>query len=168
MFDLRYYRRDLIAGAQAAWQGVQSVALVSCHGDRQNRNVHEPRRGRAEMGVLVLVHRDYLIGQPIARLGAAGYPHSVAVEKAGDHDDRISKILFASVQSIGPKSQAAKLAGIDPNDFGLVIVDEGHRGTAATYRTVLDHFRKNRSCKVLILTATPNRKDGARPQDHLR
>ena len=41
-----------------------------------------------------------------------------------------------------------------------MIVDEGHRGTSPTYRRVLDHFRANPRLKVLVLTATPNRKDG--------
>lgn len=118
--------------------------------------VSEPGR------VLVLVHRDYLIRQPVARLAAAGFD-DVAVEKADERAEgglRKAKVVFASVQSVGPAARARRLAAFDPREFSLVVVDEGHRATAATYRRVLGHFRRNPRLKVLVLTATPRRKDG--------
>lgn len=118
--------------------------------------VSEP--GRA----LVLVHRDYLIRQPIERLARAGFD-SVAVEKAemrAEGGIRKAKIVFASVQSIGPVSQEHRLKTFDPFDFSLVIADEAHRALGATWRRVLDHFKRNPKLKILLLTATPNRKDG--------
>lgn len=161
MFDLRYYQQELIAGAHRAWLTHQSCAIISATGTGKTEMymslaVSIPGR------VLVLVHRDYLISQPIARLKAAGFT-DVAVEKADQRSETgrsRAKLVFASVQSIGPESQAKRLACFDPAGFDLVIVDEGHRGTSPTYRRVLDHFRRNTRCKILILTATPNRKDG--------
>lgn len=161
MFDLRYYQQRMVTSVLKAFESHQSTALISATGTGKTEMymslaVAEPGR------VLVLVHRDYLIGQPIARLRAAGF-EDVAVEKAEERAEtgfRRAKIVFASVQSIGPESQARRLATFDPNAFSLVIVDEGHRATAATYRRVLDHFKRNPRVKVLILTATPNRKDG--------
>lgn len=162
MFSLRYYQDQLIAGAHAAWESHQSTAIISATGTGKTEMymalaVAEPGR------VLVLVHRDYLISQPVERLRRAGFD-DVAVEKADLRSDeggfRPAKIVFASVQSIGPESQARRLAKFDPFGFSLVIVDEGHRATSPTYRKVLDHFRSNPRLKILVLTATPNRKDG--------
>jgi len=161
MFDLRYYQSELIDGAHKAWESNQSTAIISATGTGKTEMymslaVSEPGR------VLVLVHRDYLINQPIDRLAAAGF-EDVAVEKADERAEtgfRKAKIVFASVQSIGPVSQEKRLKTFDPFAFSLVIVDEGHRGTSLTYRRVLDHFRTNPRVKVLILTATPKRKDG--------
>lgn len=161
MFDLRYYQEQLVAGARAAWETHQSTAIISATGTGKTEMymslaVSEPGR------VLVLVHRDYLINQPIDRLAAAGF-EDVAVEKAEERAEtgfRKAKIVFASVQSIGPASQDRRLKTFDPFAFSLVIVDEGHRGTSPTYRRVMDHFKQNPKLKVLVLTATPNRKDG--------
>jgi len=161
VFDLRYYQNELIDGAHKAWESHQSTAIISATGTGKTEMymslaVSEPGR------VLVLVHRDYLINQPIERLEKAGF-EDVAIEKADERAEtgfRKAKIVFASVQSIGPESQEKRLSTFDPFAFSLVIVDEGHRGTSRTYRRVLDHFKKNPLLKVLILTATPNRKDG--------
>jgi superfamily II DNA or RNA helicase len=161
VFDLRYYQSELVAGARKAWQTHQSTAIVCVTGGGKTEMymslaVEEPGR------VLVLVHRDYLINQPIERLERAGFT-SVAVEKADERAEgglRKAKIVFASVQSIGPESQAKRLATFDPNEFSLVITDEAHRATSPTYRRVYDHFKKNPRVKLLFVTATPNRKDG--------
>jgi superfamily II DNA or RNA helicase len=161
VFDLRYYQRSLIDAARAAWETHQSTAIISATGTGKTEMymslaVEEPGR------VLVLVHRDYLINQPIGRLERAGF-EDVAVEKAEERSEtgfHKAKIVFGSVQSMGPENQSKRLATFNPFDFSLLIVDEGHRGTSPTYRRVLDHFRSNPKLKILILTATPNRKDG--------
>jgi superfamily II DNA or RNA helicase len=161
MFSLRYYQEKLVAGARNAWQSHQSTAIISATATGKTEMylsvaVEEPGR------VLVLVHRDYLITQPVQRLERAGFT-DVGVEKAEQRSEGgfyKPKIVFASVQSIGPESQSGRLAAFKPSDFSLVIVDEGHRGTAITYRRVLNHFKANPRCKILIVTATPNRKDG--------
>ena len=161
MFDLRYYQEEAKTKVRQAWESHQSTAVIACTGSGKTElymslAVEEPGR------VLVLVHRDYLINQPIDRLAAAGF-EDVAVEKAHERAEvglRRAKIVFASVQSIGPESQTKRLQSFNPNDFSLVICDEGHRGTATTYRRVFDHFKTNPRIKILIVTATPNRKDG--------
>src|ERR1700721_438262 len=151
----------LVAGARRAWEQHQSTAIISCTGSGKTEmylSIAVEEVGRT----MVLVHRDYLIGQPINRLRSHGF-HDVAVEKAESRSEGgfvKAKIVFASVSSIGPERQEKRLKTFDPNEFSLLIIDEGHRGTAATYRRVLEYFKQNPRLKVLILTATPNRKDG--------
>lgn len=161
MDELRYYQSQAIEAAFKQWETVQSTAIISATGTGKTEMYMAISRmmpGR----VLVLVHRDYLINQPVARLERQGFD-DVAIEKADKRSEggyHKAKIVFASVQSIGPESQEKRLKTFDPFGFSLVIVDEGHRAVGATYRRVLDYFTTNPACKVLILTATPKRKDG--------
>jgi len=46
-----------------------------------------------------------------------------------------------------------------PDDFGLVVIDEAHHATAGTYRRVIEYYRQNKKCKILGVTATPDRAD---------
>jgi len=46
-----------------------------------------------------------------------------------------------------------------PGEFGLVVIDEAHHATAGTYRRVIDYYRQNPECKILGVTATPDRAD---------
>lgn len=161
MFALRYYQCEARDGVYDAFDRHRSTAVVmpTATGKTElylSLAVDEPGR------VLVLVHRDYLITSPIRRLERAGF-HDVSVEKGkatSERNGNRSKIVFASVQSIGPDSQIHRLQTFKPGDFSLLIVDEGHRATAQTYRNVLEYFGSNPKLKTLILTATPKRKDG--------
>ncbi len=61
--------------------------------------------------------------------------------------------VFASIQSLN----AAGIAGIDPQHFDVVIIDEFHHAAAASYEALLDHLQP---AELLGLTATPERADG--------
>nr|WP_235189593.1 DEAD/DEAH box helicase family protein [Williamsia sp. D3] len=63
------------------------------------------------------------------------------------------KHVFASIQSLHSNT----LAGIDPTQFDVVVVDEFHHAEASTYRRLLDHLEP---AELLGLTATPERTDG--------
>ena len=54
-----------------------------------------------------------------------------------------------------------RMSKFDPQDFGLVVIDEAHHATAGTYRRCIDWYRQNPACKVLGVTATPDRADEA-------
>lgn len=54
-------------------------------------------------------------------------------------------------------SIAKNLDQFEPDDFGYIIIDECHHGTAATYKKVLNYFKPD---FTLGLTATPDRADG--------
>lgn len=162
MSRLRYYQMEAVDAIRACHEQHRSTACVMPTGTGKTEvylslAVEEPLR------TLVLVHRDYLITSPVARLQRAGFS-DVAIEKAmsrAERGGRRAQIVFASVQSIGPESRAARLRTFDPKEFGLLIIDEGHRAPSATYRRVQEYFEAgNPKLKTLILTATPKRKDG--------
>jgi len=61
-------------------------------------------------------------------------------------------VVCASIQSV-----AQNIEQFASEDFGYIIVDECHHGTASTYKKVLGHFKPK---FTLGLTATPERTDG--------
>ena len=61
--------------------------------------------------------------------------------------------VFASIQSLS----ADRLAGIRPDHFDVVVIDEFHHAQAASYQRLLEHIEP---VELLGLTATPERSDG--------
>ncbi|MHC1786422.1 MAG: DEAD/DEAH box helicase family protein [Christensenellales bacterium] len=61
-------------------------------------------------------------------------------------------VVCGSIQSI-----AQHISAFSPEDFGYLIIDECHHGTADTYRKIMSHFSPD---FTLGLTATPERVDG--------
>jgi superfamily II DNA or RNA helicase/HKD family nuclease len=66
--------------------------------------------------------------------------------------------VFASVQSLNVR----RLEQLASDHFDIIVIDEFHHATAATYRRVIDHFQPK---QLLGLTATPERMDGLNVQD---
>lgn len=161
MFNLRYYQDELIEGAEKCWESHRSTAMISATGTGKTEMylslvVNRPGRW------LVLGHRDYLLKQPIDRLAKVGFD-DVAIEKADVRSEvgfMRAKVVFGSVQSLGPASQQKRLDSYDPFAFDGLVIDEAHRATSPTYRRIIDHFHRNPRLKSLFMTATPKRKDG--------
>ena len=70
----------------------------------------------------------------------------------GSHPSKWDHV-FASVQSLNN----FPLEEIDPEHYGMIIVDEFHHAAAKTYQRFLDYFKPQ---YLLGLTATPERADG--------
>lgn len=71
----------------------------------------------------------------------------VAEQKVAD-----AHVVCASIQSVSQNIEQFK-----PDDFGYIIIDECHHGTANTYKKLLGYFKPK---FTLGLTATPERTDG--------
>lgn len=105
---------------------------------------------------LWLVHTDELINQAVDSLVSQGF--KVYIEKAGQKArKRIGSegppdVVVGSVQTL----QGGRLAGWDPEFFGLIITDECHHARAPSYHKVYDHFR---GYWHLGVTATADRGD---------
>lgn len=98
--------------------------------------------------VLVLAQRRELLDQASARLEAFGVRvvRGLTLGRAG----------VAHVASV--QSAARRLATLPPDAFGLIVLDEAHHGCSPSHLAVLRHFP---NARVLGLTATPDRADGA-------
>ena len=104
--------------------------------------------------VLLLAHRRELLTQ------AAGTFRRVLPDArfswcVGGASDLSGDVVFASVQKL---SRPRMLAGLTPDWFDYVIVDEVHHAAADSYRRILDVLDP---AFLLGLTATPDRADEA-------
>lgn len=107
-------------------------------------------RGRA----CFIAHRTELIDQAARRIEqfCGVWPQIEKADSYASPGDGLP--VVASIQSLARESRVSRFR---PGEFSLVIVDEVHHATSATYRAVIDHFA---SAKIVGLTATPDRLDG--------
>ena len=112
-----------------------------------------------ELGLrtLVLVHRDELVRQTVAKFKLVWPDVSVGIVQA-NQDDVSSFVTVASVQTISrPRRLARFIEGQNVyGRVGLVIVDEAHHAVAPTWVRVLDSFP---GAFIVGFTATPGRYD---------
>lgn len=72
-----------------------------------------------------------------------------------------SEIVVASVQTLSSvRKGIPRIQKFNPSEFSLIMIDEAHRSGSSSYRQVWEHFKKNPDCKLLGVTATPDRSDG--------
>jgi superfamily II DNA or RNA helicase len=117
----------------------------------------------AKKRVMVIAHREELIHQGADKIHAVTGDRP-NIEKAEQYSNERtmfpSKCVVASVQTLNAKMGGdRRMSRFDPSEFSLLIIDEAHHAVATSYRNVIEHFRTNSDCKVLGVTATPDRSD---------
>lgn len=120
---------------------------------------------------LIIAHREELIDQAKEKMLAIDPTLKIAIEqgdrKAEDLEEPFD-VVVASVPTIGRKG-SARIKKFNPDEFGLIVIDECHHSTAETYKNVLEYFgvlkdspedAQSTKGKVLLgVTATPSRSD---------
>lgn len=112
--------------------------------------------------ILFLSHRQELVFQPAERWERKTGHHAEIVmgefNASGTYGR--SKFISGSVQTLCRENRLTR-AFPDPDRVGLIIVDEAHHATKAnkSYRAILEYFLRNQDCRVLGITATPDRAD---------
>lgn len=124
--------------------------------------------------MLVLAHRTELIHQARQHAQRAGL--TAGIEMANSRAKR-EAVIVSSIQTQNAASKCRDCRGdgcdfcdgigkrkrmtrFSPYQFDMIVVDEAHHATADSYRTVLAYYSKNPKCKILLVTATPERGDG--------
>lgn len=150
MFTLRDYQQDLISKTFAAWSsGMRKVLLQLSTGGGKTiifAVVASELTCRGE-GVLVVAHREELILQAADKM-AVTTGVQPGIIKAG-YKPTDSLIQVGSIQTLARRKTYPKAE--------LVIVDEAHHASAASYRKLLDAYP---NALILGVTATPRREDG--------
>lgn len=149
---LRDYQVAAIAAVDKAWETHQSVLLHMATGTGKTLIFAEIIK-RFKGRVLILAHRDELISQTIDVV-SEHTGERVGVEQGPFYSDR-ERIVVGSVQTVYRPKRYKRMLAL--GGFDLVVIDECHHWRAPTYNQALEAFT---FCKILGVTATPDRGDG--------
>lgn len=158
---LRPYQRESIeAVLTARREGVRRMIVCLPTGAGKTVIFSELAR-LARRQVLVLAHREELLGQAQAKLEAAmDGQHVVSIERGADRASADAKVLVCSMRSLHEERLARVLRG---RDVGLIIYDECHHAAAEDNLRVLRQlgaFEDGWNGTLLGFTATTARGDG--------
>jgi superfamily II DNA or RNA helicase len=159
---LRQYQQVALDATRAQLRQYPSTAVIMPTGLGKtvyaSRLISEWEQGNA----LFLAHTKELIAQAADKLEAElGYRPAVEMNVQSADPDTLWQGGLVVVGSVQTMYSDRRLAKYRRHPFGLIVVDECHHATAATYRKVIDYFREaNPNVKVVGITATPNRADG--------
>jgi superfamily II DNA or RNA helicase len=149
--DLRPYQSALIGSIYGQWKSHRSICAQLATGGGKTVIFSAIAADSVAQGdrVLVLAHREELITQAAAKLGGiTGIAPGII--KAGITPNYERLIQVASVQTL-----VNRLGSIASPQ--LIITDEAHHATAATYQAIYAAFPR---ASHLGVTATPIRTDG--------
>ncbi len=145
---LRDYQSSAVSDTLDAWRNHLRVLLVAPTGAGKTRLAErfvELSDGR----VLFIVHRRELLKQAAARLRAAFGFYNVGLIAPGECYSPSCRIQVATVQTL--------LASDRRPPAELLILDEAHHFLATEWGSLAKGYS---DCRVLGLTATPERQDG--------
>ncbi|MFZ2756192.1 MAG: DEAD/DEAH box helicase family protein, partial [Atopobiaceae bacterium] len=154
----RYYQRVAVNRVvEAVSKGRDRILLVMATGTGKTYTafqiVHRLREAGSAGRVLYLADRNILVDQ--TRDGDFRPLQKVTTKVEHRRLDSAFEVYFALYQQLVGEDGEEVFRGFDPSFFGLIIVDECHRGSAAAdsaWRKVLEYF----SGAVQIgMTATP-------------
>lgn len=159
VFKLREYQVEALAGFKKEWDsGIRATATVLPTG--LGKTVIFSRMAADEIAaggkVLILVHRDELVKQAVAKIQGTVPGVEVGVIKA-TRNDTSQAIIVASVLTLAKEKRLAQLRGVT-----LIIVDECHHAAAFSYQVIISHYAQAR---VAGFTATMDRQDSKKLGD---
>ena len=163
-FHLRDYQKECLEAILERYRtGVRrQLACLPTGSGKTVIFAEFPRYFKMKKQMLVLAHRRELLDQARDKIRQANHRLRVTVDQAGRSADPDCDVVVASVPTLGRRG-STRLQRLDPERFFLIVVDEAHHVTAATYRRVLEYFGMfdPETRKLLVgFTATPKRGDG--------
>jgi len=143
MMALREYQRETIDAVVKAWAaGMRRPAVVLPTGAGKSvitahlANEYTAREGKR---VLVLVHRNELALQAVAKLHSVA-PHLSIGKVKAESDEIHADIVVASVQTLSRPNRLARLIGSPARPIGLVVHDECHHSASPSWLAVANAF----------------------------
>jgi len=163
MLQLRNYQAEAIARVKEAYKDGKRRVLVSLPTGTGKTVVfaHFPSALKMRKRLLVLAHREELLLQAEEKFRSADPALKVGIERAEAFVGPDSQVVIASVPTLA-RSDGARLARFNPEDFSIIVVDEAHHAVAETYRRIFRHFGllDPATTRYLVgFTATPRRGD---------
>lgn len=149
-------------GVLNALYGHKSTLVVMATGLGKTVVIAKVAHDWTDGNVLCLAHRIELVDQMADTLaGELGYRPSVEQGPRGLDLETLfaaGHVVVGSIQSMITERRRKKFR---KHPFGLIIIDEAHRATSPSYVRLVDGYRElYPQCRVMGVTATPNRTDG--------
>ena len=138
----RGFRRNLVVAAT----GTGKTVVAALDYKRLREKLGDPR-------LLFVAHRREIVEQSLAVFRGALGDGNFGELLTGQDKPVSGKHVFATVQSL----HEARLAGLAPDAYDVVIIDEVHHAPASSYQRLIQHLTPQ---VLLGLTATPERTDG--------
>lgn len=159
---LRPYQTEAVDGTLRAFEHNQSVLTVMATGlGKTVFFAHIAKKFIPRGRVMMLAHREELIYQGQEKMHAVTGVQA-DIEMGQNWAQRgyfKTDIVVSTVQTMNAGRDGGRMTDFKPEDFSLLIVDEAHHATAASYVSVIKHFQQNPNLRVLGVTATPDRTD---------
>lgn len=160
---LRDYQRTAHTCIFREWESVKSTLAVLPTGTGKTILFADVIREMQPKRSLVIAHREELIWQAREKI-ASVTGLECGIEMA---DLYVNNSLFGDVPVVISTIQTQnsshgdrkRMGRFKPEDFGLLIIDECHHGTAESYKNLINYYTQNPELKVLGVTATPDRAD---------
>ena len=112
-------------------------------------------RNNPDTKSLVISHRDELTAQNYDKFNLINPGISTSIVNS-DTKEWNGQVVFAMVQTLSRETNLEQIPRLN-----FLIIDEAHHTNAETYQSIINRVRENSdSCKLIGLTATPNRSDG--------
>jgi len=159
---LRDYQQNALDAIAREFEDKSSTLAVLPTGTGKTVLFAHVAQSASSGRVMVLAHREELITQAadkIHRVMGQRPDIEMAGRWANDSMFGRSRVVVSSIQTQIAGANGGRMRRFKPDDFGLVIIDEAHHAPARSYRKVIEHYRQNPACKVLGVTATPDRAD---------
>jgi superfamily II DNA or RNA helicase len=156
------YGNERFPGILPALEQHKSTLLVLPTGAGKTVVISKVANDWIKGNVLCLAHRIELVDQMADTL-AGELCYRPAVEQGTRGLDiatlfAAGHVIVGSIQSMITERRARKFRD---HPFGLIIIDEAHRATSPSYVKLVERYRElDPECRVLGVTATPNRTDG--------
>jgi len=155
----RTLRENQLAPAQAlkSRRGLDALLCLGCGKGKTSLALWQCSNIRGK--TLIIVDRDFILHQWIKEIRDCYWyiPSLVGIIQGEEHQTVGEHFTVAMINTL--RDRADDYDEEFFSQFAHVIVDEGHVLASETFKTVLPRFLGTR----LILTATPDRKDGLAP-----
>ena len=150
-FSLMDHQEEALSGLMKMREESKSIALLY-HATGTGKTVTAVSDAKSVgKRTLFLAHRHELVDQAMNAFRKI-WPDVTVGRYEGSIREKDAYVVCGTIQSV-----AGNLEDFQPDDFGYMVIDECHHGTAETYRKVMSYFRPS---FTLGLTATPERADG--------
>jgi DNA repair protein RadD len=154
MIELRDYQHAALDALRGEFrQGHRRVILQALTGLGKTVMASAMIQGTVSRNktTLFVAHRRELIRQASDKLTAFGVAHGIIMP--GENPGDLEHVYVGTVQSFTARM---KRKSFEPHNVSLIIFDEGHRSSAASYQEMLAAYP---NAYVICLTATPTRGD---------